>query len=73
MDFSATLRGLGEDRRIVEALELHSSDLKAINTQHQPDNVAPRRNDEVVLEADTLTATLRPYSWNVIVTETVAT
>jgi alpha-N-arabinofuranosidase len=72
MHFSATLRGLGKERRVVAAFELHSSDLKAVNTRDQPDIVAPRRSDEVNAEAETLTATLRPLSWNVIVTETVA-
>jgi alpha-L-arabinofuranosidase len=62
------LRGLG-NRQIVSASELHGDDLKAVNTMKSPQAVIPRNNMRAALHVGTLTATLRPHSWNVIVTE----
>ncbi len=68
LDLHAELRGLGANRRLVEAHELHSPDLKATNTKDSPDTVAPTRNSDIRLDGEHLHARLKPASWNVIVT-----
>ena len=46
---------------------LSHSDLKAVNTAEQPENVAPRAADTTpTLDGESFTATLPPYSWNVL-------
>jgi alpha-N-arabinofuranosidase len=67
MGLTLELRGLGE-RRIVEATELHHADLKAINSKAAPDAVAPAPHPAARLDGATLTAQLKPYSWNVVAT-----
>ena len=54
--------GLVVDR----ALQLHDTDLKAVNTKTHPDRVKPSALAGVRIEGNTLTATLLPASWNVI-------
>jgi alpha-N-arabinofuranosidase len=61
------LRGLGAHRAVTTAMELRHADLKAVNTKEAPDNVSPARNDDVSLSGETLRATLKARSWNVIV------
>jgi alpha-N-arabinofuranosidase len=61
------LRGLGV-RRLVSASELHHADLKAANTMQAPDTVAPLDNPRISVDGETLRATLKPLSWNVIAT-----
>jgi alpha-N-arabinofuranosidase len=61
------LRGFG-DRSIAFAQELHHSDIKAINSKDAPDEVAPRDKGDVAVKESTLTTTLKPLSWTVIVT-----
>ncbi len=68
MDLSAELRGLGSDRRVVQALELYNRDMKAVNTRDQT-NVEPRLNSNVEVEGGKVRLELQPLSWNVIVTE----
>ena len=48
------------------ALQLHDTDLKAVNTGDNPDRVKPSTLAGVRVEGNRLTATLRPASWNVI-------
>ncbi|RHW18918.1 alpha-N-arabinofuranosidase [Sphingomonas gilva] len=67
MALSAELRGLGE-RALAEGLELHHPDIKAINSKDDPDQVAPTAHERVAVEGETLSATLKPLSWNVFVT-----
>jgi alpha-N-arabinofuranosidase len=68
MELTAELRGLGP-RRIVEALELHDGDLKAVNSKEEPDRIRPVPHENTGLEGSTLTARLKPLSWNVFVSE----
>ena len=48
------------------ALQLHDTDLKAVNTKAHPDRVKPSTLAGVWAEGNCLTATLLPASWNVI-------
>jgi len=63
---SGTLRsfpGIGSAQHQV----LAHPDLKASNSADQPENVAPRDAESApVLDGETFTAELPPYSWNVI-------
>lgn len=68
MSLAVELRGLG-NREIVSVSELRDDDLKAVNTKKFPQAVIPRGNARASLRGGTLTATLGPLSWNVIVTE----
>ena len=67
MEIKIELRGLGQDRRLVEALELYHVNPKATNTKDAPNTVAPRSNADVRVDGETLVAKLKPGSWNVIV------
>ena len=67
MEFTAALRGLARDRTLVEATELHHANLKAVNTRDAPDVVTPRRHGDARVDGETLTATLKPASWNLFV------
>ncbi len=69
MDLSVTLRGLGAERSLVQAEQLHSADLNATNTVDAPDRVAPTPLAGVRIDGEQLRLTLQPASWNVIVTK----
>lgn len=71
MALSITLRGLGADRKLVQAEQLHSADLNASNTAAAPDRVAPQALSGVSIDGEQLRVTLKPASWNVIVTKAV--
>jgi alpha-N-arabinofuranosidase len=63
---SSALRGLGKAKSIRHTVLSHP-DLKAVNTADAPQNVAPRSAIETpTIIDDGFTATLPPYSWNVI-------
>ena len=51
---------------LAEALEMHDSDLEAVNTKANPDRIKPTSLKKVKIEKDGLSATLAPASWNVI-------
>jgi alpha-N-arabinofuranosidase len=68
MDLKVELRGFGGQRQIVEALEVHHPNMKAVNTKDAPNTVAPAPIKSVSLDGDKLVARLMPGSWNVIVT-----
>ncbi|MFZ2987209.1 alpha-N-arabinofuranosidase [Ideonella sp.] len=68
MDLRINLRSLGHERELIEAQQLHHADLSATNTADHPDEVAPRALTGVVVDGESLRATLQPASWNVIVT-----
>ncbi|HEY0165267.1 MAG TPA: alpha-N-arabinofuranosidase, partial [Sphingomicrobium sp.] len=67
MALTVELRGLG-DRRLVEAFELHDTDLKAINSKEEPDRIRPAPHGNAAVEGAVLSAQLKPLSWNVFVT-----
>jgi alpha-N-arabinofuranosidase len=51
---------------VQQTLQMHDTDLKAINTKGEPDRVKPSTLAAVRAEAGGLQATLLPASWNVI-------
>jgi alpha-N-arabinofuranosidase len=69
MKLEVELRGLGKDRKIVAAEELHHRDQKAINSKEKPEEVKPQKHPAVTVSGESVTATLKPLSWNVIVTK----
>ena len=73
MDLSITLRGLGLERELVTAEQLHSADLNATNTADAPDRVVPQALSGVAMNGEQLRVKLKPASWNVIVTRAVRT
>ena len=59
------LRGFG-DLQIVEHIVLHHDDTKAINTEENPDNVAPTKGNGGMVDGGILNVPLGKLSWNVI-------
>ena len=51
--------------RIAESFELKHDDLKATNTREAPENVSPVKHPACEIAGGTLTAVLKPLSWNV--------
>ena len=68
-DFVCELRGL-EAKALGDSYELHHDDLEAVNDKDTPDRVAPTPHAAASLAGDTLTATLKPRSWNVFIVKT---
>ena len=69
MELDVELRGLGHDRHLVTAQELHHPNMKATNTRDATDTVAPAPLHAVQIDGERLKARLRPGSWSVIVTQ----
>jgi alpha-N-arabinofuranosidase len=69
MELDVAMRGFGKAREITHAFEIHHADMKATNTKDAQDTIAPRKLDQVAMQNGRLTATLRPGSWNLIVTQ----
>ncbi|HWU16956.1 MAG TPA: alpha-L-arabinofuranosidase C-terminal domain-containing protein [Devosia sp.] len=67
MDLSVALKGLGAERRITATHEIANADLKATNTKDNPDNIRPGTIALVRIDGETVNASLKPASWNVIV------
>lgn len=61
----ADLRAFG-DLRVLEHIVLHHDDVKAVNTEKAPDNVAPRAGKGGTLDRGRLEVVLPCLSWNVI-------
>ena len=72
MELAVELRGLGRERRLVDALELYHPNMKATNTREAPNTVQPETNPRVQIDGERVTVRLKPGSWNVIVTEAAA-
>ncbi len=51
---------------VAEHIVLENADLKAVNTEDNPNNVVPHNGGDAKLEAGTVTAGLPKASWNVI-------
>jgi alpha-N-arabinofuranosidase len=62
---NADLRGFG-DLKIAEHIVLHHDDVKAINTEANPDNVAPTAGNGGTIDGGQLEVKLPSLSWNVI-------
>ncbi|HPZ28976.1 MAG TPA: alpha-N-arabinofuranosidase [Defluviitoga sp.] len=65
MKFECELKGF-EDYSVIEHIVLENSDLKAVNTEDNPDNVKPHSNGNARNEGEKVMAELSPLSWNVI-------
>ena len=61
----ADLRAFG-DLKVLEHIVLHHDDVKAVNTEKAPDNVAPRAGKGGTLDRGRLEVVLPSLSWNVI-------
>lgn len=65
MEVTCDLRQFA-DYTIKEHLVLHDEDLKAVNTEENPNRITPEANGNSRLEEGRLTAVLKHKSWNVI-------
>lgn len=65
MEVSLDLRQFS-DYAITEHIVLHHPDLKAVNTEGNPNNVVPVNNGKSSITDGILTAVLKSRSWNVI-------
>ena len=65
MELEADLRCFG-GLRVKEHIVLHHDDVKAVNTEENPDNVAPAQGDCGRMDGGRLTIALPALSWNVI-------
>ena len=54
------------DYHIVEAVTLTNPDMKAVNTESNPDNVVPVACDSIKVENGKLSGFLGKHSWNMI-------
>lgn len=61
----ADLRAFGE-LKVLEHIVLHHDDVKAVNTEENPDNVAPHAGKGGQLDGGHLNVVLSSLSWNVI-------
>ncbi|MGY8683122.1 alpha-L-arabinofuranosidase C-terminal domain-containing protein [Bradyrhizobium sp. UFLA05-153] len=68
IDLDIELRGLGKERWLVEAFDLHHPNLKATNTKEAPDTVVPKAITEISVEGERVKVGLKPLSWTVIAT-----
>lgn len=55
-----------EGYRVISHITLTHEDVKAVNTESNPNNVVPKTNGNAKLEGKVVTAQLAPLSWNVI-------
>ena len=69
VDLDVELRGLGKQRKLVEATEIHHPNLKAANTCEAPNTVAPRPTQDITVNGERITARLKPLSWTLIATQ----
>ena len=65
IELTCDLRGFGE-LQLAEHILLHHDDVKAVNTEANPDNVKPVQGKGGVIDGGKLTMMLPSLSWNVI-------
>ena len=65
MEVTADLRQYA-GYQVKEHIVMHNDDLKAVNTEANPDNVAPKAGGTAKVDSGTLQAVLGKASWNVI-------
>ena len=65
LELTTTLRGFAK-AEVIEWITMHHTDLKAVNTETNPDNVIPQAATGATVTGETLKATLPASSWNVI-------
>ena len=54
------------DAQVIEHQVMTHQDLNAVNTAANPDNVAPEKGDGAVADADTLSVSLPPHSYQMV-------
>jgi alpha-N-arabinofuranosidase len=62
------LRSFDREHTVALATELQHRDLKAINSVDAAEEVRPAKHNDVSISGTTVRATLKPLSWNVLVT-----
>jgi alpha-N-arabinofuranosidase len=55
-----------EGYQVIQHITLTHADVRATNTEANPDNVAPKSNGDAKLTGGLLETVLAPLSWNVI-------
>jgi len=65
MDLKVDLRGLGK-AELIEHIVLRNDDLKAVNTEARPDNVAPAVLAGGAIRGGVYSGRLPAASWNVL-------
>lgn len=65
MEISLALRQY-QNMKVVEHITMHHEDLKAVNTESDPNQVVPTAGGNAQVDGANLTATLSNKSWNVI-------
>ena len=65
IELAADLRAFGS-LRIDEHIVLHHDDVKAVNTEANPENVAPAKGEGGTIDGGSLSVKLGKLSWNVI-------
>lgn len=65
LELSCELNGF-TDYEVIEHIIMEHEDVKAVNTEDNPDNVKPDNNGNARVEGEKLTADLGNLSWNVI-------
>ncbi len=56
-----------ENYKVKKHIVLHHSDLKAINTEDNPDNVIPSLASDAKIDDGILNVVLKKQSWNVVI------
>lgn len=66
-DFALNVRLNGfENMRIAEHIMMHHDDIKAVNSEANPDNVVPAAGPGGIVDGDNATVKIPALSWNVI-------
>ena len=65
LDLECDVRGF-EEYKVVEHIVMHNDDLKATNTEANPNNVVPESNGNAKVDNGIIRASLSNLSWNVI-------
>jgi alpha-N-arabinofuranosidase len=65
LEMTADIRGFS-NLELIAAETLHDADLKASNTQAQPDRIRPGKLERVAVEAGRVVADLPPASWTML-------
>ncbi len=65
LELQCDVRGF-EDYKVIEHVVMHNKDVKATNTEQNPNNIIPNNNGNAQIDDGILTANLSNLSWNVI-------
>jgi alpha-N-arabinofuranosidase len=65
MELECNLNNMGE-LELIEHIVLEHEDIKATNTEENPDNVMPHAQGRTLVKGDKVIAELPPLSWNVV-------